>query len=286
MSPDYGKPGPFDFRVEDGEWFDAHRSRRLLWKRYRPLTDESAPLVIYSHGLGGSCRSGEVWLKHWASWGIGSMAVQHPGTDEAAAGDSPLALRHLLRTAVDKAQLAARQADLLFALDEAEKHTVASDFGIAGHSYGAVSALRLVGERRGANDIPADSRLAAAILFSPSARGGNLPLPERFAGVTLPCLHLTGSADDGIGPGDIDAADRSLPYQHSCSPNQYLLVLDGAGHLTFAGQGNGAEVHVRLLQAATTAFWLGHLHGSPTAANWLAKSLPCQLAAADGLTFR
>ena len=88
MNPDYGKPGPFDFRVEDGEWLDAHRSRRLLWKRYRPLTDETAPLVIYSHGLGGSCRSGEVWLKHWASWGIGSMAVQHPGTDEAAAGDS------------------------------------------------------------------------------------------------------------------------------------------------------------------------------------------------------
>lgn len=146
------------------------------------------------------------------------MALQHPGTDEAAAGDSPLALRHLLRTAVDKSQLAARQADLLFALDEAEKHTAASDFGISGHSYGAVSALRLVGERRGTNDIPADPRLAAAILFSPSARGGNLPLPERFADITLPCWTSPAAPTTASAPATSTPPTAAFPTETAAHP--------------------------------------------------------------------
>jgi dienelactone hydrolase len=286
MSTDYGSRGAVDVCIEDGEWLDAHRSRLIRWRHYRPQLGAAAPLIIYSHGLGGSRRSGEDWLAHWASWGIGALALQHPGTDEAAAGNSPLALRHLLRSATDKAQLASRQADLMFALEAAERQMAVSRFGIAGHSYGAVSALRLIGEQRGMDDAAADPRIAAAILFSPSARGGTTPMEHRFANVTLPCLHLTGSADDGIGPGDIDAADRCLPYRHSCSPGQLLLVLHGAGHLTFAGQGSGAADHLRLLAGASSAFWLSRLQGDPEAGKWLAEELPAQLAARDHLSLR
>ena len=286
MSTDYGSRGAVDVCIEDGEWLDAHRSRLIRWRHYRPQLGAAAPLIIYSHGLGGSRRSGEDWLAHWASWGIGALALQHPGTDEAAAGNSPLALRHLLRSATDQAQLASRQADLMFALDAAERQMAVSRFGIAGHSYGAVSALRLIGEQRGMDDAAADPRIAAAILFSPSARGGTTPMEQRFANVTLPCLHLTGSADDGIGPGDIDAADRRLPYRHSRSPGQLLLVLHGAGHLTFAGQGSGAADHRRLLAGASSAFWLSRLQGDPEAGNWLSEELPAQLAARDHLSLR
>lgn len=286
MSTDYGSRGAVDVCIEEGEWFDAHRSRLIRWRHYRPQLGAAAPLIIYSHGLGGSRRSGEDWLAHWASWGIGALALQHPGTDEAAAGNSPLALRHLLRSATDQAQLASRQADLMFALDAAERQMAVSRFGIAGHSYGAVSALRLIGEQRGMDDAAADPRIAAAILFSPSARGGTPPMEQRFANVTLPCLHLTGSADDGIGPGDIDAADRRLPYRHSRSPGQLLLVLHGAGHLTFAGQGSGAADHRRLLAGASSAFWLSRLQGDPEAGNWLSEELPAQLAARDHLSLR
>lgn len=286
MSTDYGSRGAVDVCIEEGEWFDAHRSRLIRWRHYRPQLGAAAPLIIYSHGLGGSRRSGEDWLAHWASWGIGALALQHPGTDEAAAGNSPLALRHLLRSATDQAQLASRQADLMFALDAAERQMAVSRFGIAGHSYGAVSALRLIGEQRGMDDAAADPRIAAAILFSPSARGGTPPMEQRFANVTLPCLHLTGSTDDGIGPGDIDAADRRLPYRHSRSPGQLLLVLHGAGHLTFAGQGSGAADHRRLLAGASSAFWLSRLQGDPEAGNWLSEELPAQLAARDHLSLR
>lgn len=286
MNPEYCTAGPYDLRIEEGEWFDAHRSRRLPWRRYHPLREDAAPLVIYSHGLGGSCHSGEAWLNHWATWGIGTLALQHPGTDAAAAGNSSHGLRHLLRIATDNAHLATRQADLCFALDQAERTLPCAAMGMAGHSYGAVSVMRLLGERRGADDIAADPRLSAAILLSPSARGGSQPLGHRFSAVTLPCLHLTGTADDGIGPGDINAEARCLPYLHSLSPDQQLLVLHDAGHLVFAGEGYGTEAQVGLVKGATTAFWLKHLTHNGNAADWLSKTLPARLAALDRLEFR
>lgn len=285
---DYGQAGPFAVDISNGEWQDTDRNRRLLWRRYQPRALDGAPpapalRVLYSHGLGGSRASGADWLGHWASWGIAAIAIQHPGTDETAlASGSPLALRHLLRTAIDATQLANRQHDLLFALDRIAEESSAT-LGISGHSYGAVSALRLIGERRGHNDRPANPRLKAAILFSPSARGGSLPLAERFARVTLPCLHLSGSRDNGIGPGDITAADRCQPFRHMPGPNQSLLVLDGADHRSLAGQGHGSAMQRRCLQAASTAFWLGHLAGNADAANWLNEGLPQRLAAGDRL---
>lgn len=280
---DYGAPGPLNFAVDDGEWLDETRGRRILWKRYRPLTEEPCPLIIYSHGLGGNRHSGAQWLSHWASWGIGALALQHPGTDDDAAGNSPLALRHLLRTAVDDSQLAIRQADLTFALDRIEAAIPDTTFGIAGHSYGAVSALRLIGEQRGCNDNPADPRVRAAVLFSPSARGGTQPLALRFSGISVPCLQLTGSRDDGIGPGDITAADRCLPHQHMTAADQHLLVLDGVNHVDLAGQGSGHELHIRLLKAATTSFWMAHLLGCDRAEHWLESRLPQHLATTDQL---
>lgn len=300
-APRYAAPGPYAVATEEGEWHDAARRRTLRWRRYRPqsvapaagavpaplvsLSAQAQPLtrapcVLHSHGLGGSRASGADWLAHWASWGIAGVAVQHPGSDvDALASDSPLALRRLLRTAVDAGQLAARQHDLLFALDR-----IAGDdppaIGLSGHSFGAASALRLIGERRGRDDRPADPRIAAAVLFSPSARGGSLPLAERFAGVTLPCLHLTGTRDDGIGPGDIAAADRRLPFAHMPGPDKYLLLLDGATHPDFAGDAGRVlqPAHRTELQAAATAFWRAYLAADGAAAGdlreWLAPRRP------------
>ena len=288
---DYGQAGPFAVDIDDGEWHDTGRGRQLRWRRYQPQANRCTPptparWVIHSHGLGGSCASGVDWLAHWASWGICAIAVQHPGTDEAAlASGSPLALRHLLRTAVDATQLADRQHDLLFALDRIAEEAPAA-LGISGHSYGAVSALRLIGERRGRDDLPADPRLAAAILFSPSARGGSLPLAERFANIRLPCLHLTGCRDNGIGPGDITAADRTLPFQHMHGPGQYLLQLENADHRCLSGQGHGSDTHNRQLQAASTAYWLAYLGGDSQALGVLGGGLVEILAPGDKLEQR
>ncbi len=295
--PRYDAPGPYSVVNDDGEWLDAARGRTLRWRRYRPQAGAPStgaapaprpplaaqtPLVLHSHGLGGSRESGADWLAHWASWGIAGLAVQHPGTDvDALASDSPLALRRLLRAATDAGRLADRQHDLLFALDRIAAETPPA-IGLSGHSFGAVSALRLIGERRGGGDRPADPRVAAAVLFSPSARGGSLPLAERYAGVAIPCLHLTGSRDDGIGPGDIVAADRRLPFDHMPGPGKYLLALDGATHAEFAGDAavGGPPRRRALLKGASTAFWRARLAADVEAMAWL-DGAAAGLAASD-----
>ena len=285
---DFGATGPFTVAIDDGEWFDGRRQRRLRWRRYRPsqpLGTPPAPCVLYSHGLGGSRESGRHWLEHWSSWGIAALAIQHPGTDaEMLAGRSPLAMRHLLRRATDPEELALRQQDLVFALDRIAA-THAAPLAIAGHSFGAVSALRLVGERRGRHDLPADPRIAAAVFFSPSSRGGGLPLAERYRNVALPTLHLTGSEDHGIGPGDIEARARRLAFAHQATGYRGLLVLAGARPADLAGDG----IHHRfspILQAASTAFLCGHLTGSNDDAAWLKTGLPTLLASGDELEMR
>jgi len=283
--PDYAAAGPFAVASDEGEWHDGRHQRRLRWRHYRPRGAAETARVLYSHGLGGSRDSGADWLAHWASWGIGTIALQHPGTDaEALAGRSPLAMRHLLRRAADPEELALRQHDLLFALDRV---AAGADLplGIAGHSFGAVSATRLIGERRGRHDTPADPRLKAAILFSPSARGGLLPLDERYRAIAVPNLHLTGSEDHGIGPGDIDASARSLPFAHIAAAHRGLLVLAGARHGDLAGDTRHPRL-TPILQAASTAFLRRHLTGDANAAAWLQQALPAMLDGNDRVDMR
>ena len=281
--PDFAAPGPHAVRIDDGEWIDAGRGRCLKWRRYSPADMHGGPLVLFSHGLGGSRLSGVSWLAHWASWGIAAIAIQHPGTDaDALAGQSPLAMRGLLRQAADPLELQLRQHDLRHALDRIAADSGSGRLGLAGHSFGAVSATRLLGERRGVDDLPPDVRIRAAVLFSPSARGGRLPMEERYRDVLTPCLHLTGSEDHGIGPGDIDAPARTLPYRYAASMERLLIVLDGARHADLSGDlpdTPGANI----LRAASVAYWLRHLTADVTAAHWLAHGLPGLLQEKDRL---
>lgn len=276
--------GSFAVDIVDGEWHDGGRDRLLRWRRYQPRTSGPTPVVLHSHGLGGSMASGAEWLMHWASWGIAALALEHPGTDARAAA-SPLALRHLLRIAIDPVQLSLRQHDLRFALDQLTANETPIAIGISGHSYGAVSALRLLGERRGRDDLPADQRIRAAILFSPSARGGSLPLTERFSNVTAPCLHVTGSCDGGIGPGDIDAEARCLPFRHMAGPDQHLLVLEGGSHPVFSGDAGSSATpgHRALIKAATTSFWRCRLLGEGGKATWAGQEASLWLSAGGTL---
>lgn len=269
--PDFSVPGPFAVEIEDDAWQDPARERTLPVRHFRPSGIRPVACVLYSPGLGGSRASSRCWLHHWAGWGIASVILQHPGTDSAAlTAGSPLALRHLLRTALDAGQLLTRANDLRFALDCLATTHPSAKIGIAGHSFGAVGALRLLGERRGRDDTAADPEILAAALFSPSARKTDVPLPERFGAIATPCLHLTGSRDDGIGPGDIDAANRCLPFAHIPAPNQYLLVLNEADHRMLAGDAETGGRCAARIKAASTAFWLAHLIDDAAAREYLA----------------
>lgn len=282
---------PSAVRVGEAVWHDAARRRDLPLRLYRPAGPGPWPAIVFSHGLGGSRAAGEAWLRHWASGGFLGVALQHAGSDEARCGGaSPLALRRLLKTAMTRENLTLRAGDVSFAVDELQRRRLADPrrVGVAGHSFGAATAQALAGERPGpgASAPWRDPRLKAGLALSPSARGEAAALPQRFGAIDIPFFSITGSRDEGIGPGDVTAAQRLLPHRHMPSPDKYLLVLAGGSHLHFSGNAQRRQpTPARLeaaVQAASLAFWHAHLNGDEAARRWLrAGELRGQLDPAD-----
>src|SRR5215510_6060681 len=65
-------------------WHDARRDRDVPAKIYSPNTgDGPFPVIIFSHGLGGSREGYEYLGRHWASHGYVSVHLQHIGSDNA-----------------------------------------------------------------------------------------------------------------------------------------------------------------------------------------------------------
>lgn len=299
----YGAPGPHPVRHGTALWHDARRQRTVPLRWYQPHGAPQAPLIVFSHGLGGDRDAGERWLAHWASHGFLCVALQHPGSDRTLLHDSegrasPLALRHALRGAMTREQLDARIADVRFALDEAARRAAHDEApwhaarqtprGMAGHSFGAVTAQALAGERRpGDRDAHPEPRLAAFVAFSPSARGARdaTALGPRFAAIEAPFLSVTGTRDEGIGRSDIPAGNRLLPFAGMPDGEKYLLVLAGGAHPHFSGTRERRRPPPAALEeavrAATTAFWKASLTDDRAARDWLRTGFPGMLGAED-----
>src|SRR5450432_2590905 len=67
------------------DWNDSARNRAVPVKIYFP-TDGSGPfpVIIFSHGLGGTRETYEYLGRQWAANGYVSVHLQHIGTDDSA----------------------------------------------------------------------------------------------------------------------------------------------------------------------------------------------------------
>ncbi|MFO7899612.1 MAG: dienelactone hydrolase, partial [Planctomycetota bacterium] len=82
-------PGPGKCDMLDLAVTDKGRERRLPLCVHLPVKDAAAPVVLFSHGLGGS-RKGCAYLgKHWAARGYVAVFVQHPGSDTSVWKEVP-----------------------------------------------------------------------------------------------------------------------------------------------------------------------------------------------------
>ena len=68
---------------------DAARNRDIPVRVYLPTNTAPEPVILFSHGLGGS-RAGSVFLgEHWAARGYVAVFLQHPGSDDSVWKDEP-----------------------------------------------------------------------------------------------------------------------------------------------------------------------------------------------------
>jgi predicted dienelactone hydrolase len=236
------------YSVVDFDWFDRARSRPVPARLYWPGTtagEGSVPLVVFSHGIGGS-RQGYSYLgKRWSSRGVASLHVQHIGSDATLWRGNPLDIIDRLQAAAQEKEAMARAADLRFALDR----MLSADGGpraaaidsqrliAAGHSYGANTTLLAVGAQvvRGGETINCqDARYAAAVIISAPPFYGETDLTGVLRRISVPTLHVT-STDDVIGiPGyHSGLSDRLAIFDALSSPNKLLAVFRGGSHSMF-----------------------------------------------------
>ena len=224
----------------DFSWRDSVRGRDLPLRVRWPAGDGPCPLVLYSHGLGGSRDGGDAWGEFWAEAGLAVLHIQHPGSDSVVLRGGLSALR----AAATPQQLLARVADVRFVLDELARRAATAPWsrvrqdaiGLAGHSFGAVTVQALAGQRYALPGSLADPRLKAFVALSPSPGRDALSIEQQFGGVARPFLAVTGSLDGDPLGGRGEAGEwRAKVYDGLPRGQRASLWLDGADHMTFAG---------------------------------------------------
>ncbi len=252
------------------DWDDTARGRLVPAKRYLPAFSAAQPgsgnlpLVVFSHGIGGS-REGYSYLgSYFAAQGFASLHVQHVGSDRQLWLGNPLSLVFRLTAAAQESEALARIKDVSFALDQ----LLASPYGkridmsritAAGHSYGANTTLLLAGaqvELQGRAVSLRDPRISSAIVISAPPFYG-LGAPQKIlSGIAIPTLHITATADDIEIPGyRSGVADRLVLYQATAESTQsrkMLAVFKEGSHSIFTDRmGTGGTVLNPKVKVAT-----------------------------------
>ena len=264
--------GDAAFATLDFEWHDAARARAVPVRLYLPVQADAAhpvPLVVFSHGIGGS-RAGYRYLgEHWAAQGYASLHLQHVGSDRAIWLGNPFSLVDRLQGAARDGEAIARVLDLHFALDTLLASPLAPRIDAtrivaAGHSYGANTTLLAAGarvEREGRVLDFRDPRIRAAIVLSAPPFYGESDPTKILAPITIPTLHVTATEDVIRIPGYYsEAKDRVAVFEATGSHAKALAVFEGGSHSIFTDRrGTGGATLNPQVKEATRALSVAFL---------------------------
>jgi pimeloyl-ACP methyl ester carboxylesterase len=286
------KTGPARVLTWTTEWHDTARKRDIPLKVYYPEGSGVCPVILYSHGLGGSSEIYGYLGEHWASHGYISIHPTHVGSDTKlllAKGPG-----ELVKAAANPEEIRNRPLDLSYLLDQlalrqAAKPNAAQPFplrdrmdlkhvGAAGHSFGAHTTVMIGGAQMPlGNQKPlADSRVSAIIPMSAPVLGGKLfpRMQEKtYGSMTVPSLHLTGTLDDSP-VGETKAADRRVPFDYMLKSERQLVIFDKGDHMIFSGRASltprpdDAQFQAQIA-AITTIFWQAYLRDDKAAREWI-----------------
>jgi predicted dienelactone hydrolase len=276
------RPEPLDLTFTD-----AARKRELPIRVYLPAETTTAPVVLFSHGLGGS-REGSAYLgKHWAARGYVAVFLQHPGSDVSVwKGKPPTEVLGSLKKALNLENLLLRVKDVPAVLDQLQRWNQQSGHalygrldmgrvGMSGHSFGAVTTEAVSGQAApGGKAVFTDPRIKAAIIFSPSSPAVGSP-QAAFGKVQVPWMLMTGTKDLVPQLTKTDMKSRLAVFAALPPGGKYELVLDGAEHSAFTERPLPGDTekrnpnHHRVILALSTAFWDAWLRDDPAAKAWL-----------------
>ncbi len=270
---------------------DHKRQRTIPLRVYLPGSQTESPVIVFSHGLGGSRRGYAYLGRHWSSRGYVVVMLQHPGSDDHVWRDAPLGkqLKALLKAANpknfrDRVKDVKAVLDVLSTWNEKKGHPLyrrmdLAKVGMAGHSFGALTTQAVGGQSFAGRKLFVDPRIKAALAMSPSLprHNGAVRAGQAFSQVVIPWLLMTGTEDQSPLQRKVDPASRQAVFEALPPGSKYLLVLYGAKHATFSGRSlrhgneNGYEAGSfrRKILAVSTAFWDAYLRQDLPAKEWL-----------------
>ena len=289
--------GPLSVRViSEIVLKDSTRNKEVPIRVYYPNAKGPSPVIIFSHGAGGSKEGYEYLGRHWASHGYVCI---HPSHADSIAQNRTKGREYSLRDAVrealtDPEAWKNRPQDISFIIDsfnQIEKKAPGlkgkmdrARIGVGGHSFGAYTSQVIGGAKIFAG--PAgeayrlrDSRVGAALLISAQGVGQMGLQKGSWASMDLPIMDITGSEDKGaLGQ---NPEWRMGPFNFSPAGDKYHVFVEGATHGSFTGlilrsrnrltdaiAGTDPKI-LDYVKIASTVFWDAYLKGDKKAKEYL-----------------
>lgn len=276
---------------------DAQRNREIPVLIYLPQTTNAVPVLLFSHGLGGSRNNNAYLANHWTGRGYVCVFVQHPGSDESVWKNVPANQRMgAMQKAASAKNHQLRTEDIPAVINQLERWNQESEtilhermnldrIGMSGHSFGAVTTQAVSGQWAGTSRDVTDRRIKAACAFSPSTPRFS-QAEKVFKDVGIPWILMTGTKD--ISPiGGQDVESRLAVFPALPSGDKYELVLYNAEHMAFGDSPQRGHQkarnpnHHKAIIALSTAFWDTYLLDRKEAGLWLNENARSVLESED-----
>jgi len=284
--------GPYTVsEVEELVLHDAKRSKELHVRIFYPAEAGKYPVIVFSHGAGGSQNCCDGLTRHWASYGYVTIQPTH---DDSAVqrrnqGEENIQFMQAVREALNKPALwESRPLDISYVLDvlpSLEKRVPGllgkidvNRIGVGGHSMGSYTTEAIAGALI---DLPAhpgksfaDPRVKAVLCLSPQGPGQFGLHEHSFDQISLPYMGMTGSLDS-LGPV-ANPRWHKIPFERSQPGDKYHLFIAGANHMSFItprtrlpGRTEPSEAIFDYTNSASLAFWDSYLKSDARAKSYL-----------------
>jgi predicted dienelactone hydrolase len=270
---------------------DDKRNKDVRVRIFYPVIAGKYPVIIFSHGAGGSDTCCETLTRHWATYGYITLQPIHDDSvvQRRSSGDENAQFPQAVREALKNPALwESRPRDICFLVDSLTglQSRVAglngkidtSRIGVAGHSMGAYTAEAIGGALV---DLPghpgqnfSDSRAKAILCLSPQGPGQFGLTAHSFDNISLPFMGITGSLDN-LG-SLANSAWHRIPFERSPPDDKYEVFIKGASHMSFitaetvnSARSSQAAAILGYTNSASLAFWDAYLKEDPSAKQFL-----------------
>jgi dienelactone hydrolase len=242
-----------------------------------PTIGSNLPVIVFSHGLGGSKDAYQPLASYWAEHGY---VVVQPSHADAGVLGQPGAIANLSKYTTnwqERPQEIKMLIDALSKLDQTAElrgRLDLSRIGMGGHSFGAHTTQLVAGTKVSAlarAGTLEDPRPKAFLMISPQGSGPLFPIGS-WKGITRPVLMVSGDNDKSPIGGQ-PASWRREVWDGFPAGDKYLLWVKDAyhgfggisGRVRFPGSGQLDPNQVETVQEVTLAFWNAYLKGNRSA---------------------